>query len=173
MRWRTFLPLPFLLGLAVLFARLSLSPGGARIQIEWHLVLAFCTALRTPPGHRIAAFWYCGFMYDLFLGHRLGASTLLYAFAALPVAGPLTHSVRERHSVAAAAVFGLTVFVQTLRVPLEQATVAPLLAWSAWREILLGAALTALVSPLALALLRHPWLRTWREDGAPYPAGGR
>lgn len=166
---RLYVMIPFSLLLAVLHFLFSphLQSPVEGVHLELLLLLAFCTAVESGRSYVIPAFWLCGVLRDLFLGERLGASTLLYVGVGLLLLALHNRALRDSAALRLGVLAGGVLLVQWIRPALEgggHLLLSP--------GILAGAASSAVVmvllEPVARFALHTPLLRTWRMDKPTY-----
>jgi rod shape-determining protein MreD len=172
MRLRVLLPLAVLIGLGQLLLRDETFLPFENLRAEWLFLLALHTAMHAPERHALPAFWWCGVMGDLFLGSRLGASTLLYSVLALAVTRGEKRLIQQSASLRMAIVLGAVLVINLAR-PFLEYGLRFTFSRDSLQWLLASAAWTALLTPVAGLMLDCGWLRTWREAPADFGLRGR
>ncbi len=167
MRWTLFAVLLLFLGTVQM--RLGPQVDLWGLRGEFFFLLAFHSAIHAPRRYHVPpAFWLCGLARDMFLGMHLGASTLLYTLAAIPVFILRRHVLKEHLLTRMGLVFALVFSLLLLRPLLEQQLLAGVFTAATLADSLRNAAFTALASPFFGMALEWPALAPWKEAPLDY-----
>ncbi len=168
MRWHVLALFGFLLGLVQLFAGPQVPLPLPRVRGEFLFLVAFHAGMRCRRSHILPAFWLCGLMQDLFLGHHLGASVILYSLLAMVVAGLRGPMLEDHLPMRMGLVLVLVFLLGFVRPLVEEQVLAGIFSIPALRVALGCAVYTALLSPVTGWVLNTRWLRTWVPPATQY-----
>ena len=161
-RWVALLPLPFVIGLAMLLFEVNgLWPGGViRPDLVWCLVF-FATRRSAAVNVLLASAW-CGLARDLTLGPKLGAAALAYFLLAIAFLHLREWAAGGGFIDHAALFAALVVGVNLVKAALDGGA-AFFADWSDNLIIAFGNSLATLVAyPLMYVLLAIPWIEPTR-----------